>query len=297
MDFPAAKTERFGTPGTFGVGACWRPSLGRVAMSPPRLRKALGQHHLRHGAACRPAIEFLRARDRTVVEIGPGGGVLTRQLLDAGATVLAWELDMAWAMELRWRLSSDRLRVVAGDALALPWERLAPGTLVAGNLPYAVATPILERWLLRGGASLPRAVFLVQDEVAQRLVAAPATHAYGFLTVTTAALASVSVLARVEPGSFRPAPKVHGAFVGIERHAPVVAPQRMDRFRATVAQSFAHRRKTIANSLAAALGRDAAHGALAAAGIDPKRRAETLTLDEFVTLDRALGAIDPRKNL
>ncbi len=254
----------------------------------PRLRKALGQHHLRHGAGCRPAIEFLGPRDRNVVEIGPGGGVLTRELLDAGASVLGWELDLAWAAELRRRFRGEPLRIVAGDALDLPWERLAPETLVAGNLPYSVATPILERFLLRGVA-LQRAVFLVQDEVAQRLAAIPGTRAYGFLTVTTAALATVSVLARLPPGSFRPAPKVHGAFVGIQRRAPAVASAHIERFRATVAQSFAHRRKTIANSLAMTRGRDAAYAALEAAGIDPTRRAETLTLEEFVALDLALG--------
>jgi 16S rRNA (adenine1518-N6/adenine1519-N6)-dimethyltransferase len=198
--------------------------------------------------------------------------------------------------ELRRRFRGEPLRIVAGDALDLPWERLAPETLVAGNLPYSVATPILERYLLRGMA-LPRAVFLVQDEVAQRLAATPGTRAYGFLTVTTAALASVSVLARLAPGSFRPAPKVHGAFVGIARRAPAVVWARMERFRATVAQSFAHRRKTIANSLAVTRGRDAAYAALDAAGIDPIRRAETLTLEEFVALDFALGATEPPKIL
>jgi 16S rRNA (adenine1518-N6/adenine1519-N6)-dimethyltransferase len=262
----------------------------------PRLRKALGQHHLRRGSACLPAIGFLRPQGRTVVEVGPGGGVLTRELLAAGARVVGWELDLAWAFELRRRLAGASLGIVAGDALELPWERLAAGTLVAGNLPYSVATPILERYLLRGTA-LPRAVFLVQDEVAQRLAAIPGTRAYGFLTVTTAALASVSVLARLPPGNFRPAPKVYGAFVGIERRAPVVPSARMERFRATVAQSFAHRRKTIANSLAMMRGRDAADAALEAARIDPTRRAETLTLEEFVALDLALGAIEPRKNL
>jgi 16S rRNA (adenine1518-N6/adenine1519-N6)-dimethyltransferase len=263
---------------------------------PPPLRKALGQHHLRHSAGCRPVVDFLRPRDRTVVEIGPGGGVLTGELLAAGARVLGWELDCAWAIELRRRFESERLRVVAGDALELPWERLPAGTLVAGNLPYAVATPILERWLLRG-AALPRAAFLVQDEVAQRLAADPGTRAYGFLTVTTAALAQVKVLARLPPGSFRPAPKVHGAFVGIERRAPAVGLERMESFRSTVAHSFAHRRKTIANSLAMTRSRADAYEALDVARIDPTRRAETLTLAEFVALDTALRRGNHEKNL
>jgi 16S rRNA (adenine1518-N6/adenine1519-N6)-dimethyltransferase len=246
---------------------------------------------LRRGAPCRPAIAFLNPRGRTVVEIGPGGGVLTRELLVAGASVLGWELDLAWAAELRRRLGGETLRIVVGDALDLPWERLPPGTLVAGNLPYAVATPILEGFLRRGVA-LPRAVFLVQAEVARRLAAAPGSRDYGYLTVATTAFAAITLLGRVPSGSFVPAPKVHGAFVGVERREPAVPLAQMDAFRATVGAAFVHRRKTIANSLAATRGRDAAAAALAAAGIDPGRRAETLSLDEFVTLDRALRALD-----
>jgi 16S rRNA (adenine1518-N6/adenine1519-N6)-dimethyltransferase len=253
----------------------------------PRLRKALGQHQLRRGTACLPAIAFLRPEGATVIEIGPGGGVLTRELLAAGARVVGWELDSAWAAELRRRLAGAPLAIVVGDALELPWEVLAPGTLVAGNLPYAVATPILEAFLLRG-AAVSRAVFLVQDEVARRLVAAPGSRVYGYLTVVTAALAVATLVSRIPPGSFVPAPKVHGAFVGIERREPAVPLAEMAAFRATVGAAFAHRRKTLVNSLAATLGRAVASAALDSAGIDPARRAETLSLAEFVALDRAL---------
>ncbi|HVR30330.1 MAG TPA: 16S rRNA (adenine(1518)-N(6)/adenine(1519)-N(6))-dimethyltransferase RsmA, partial [Thermoanaerobaculia bacterium] len=226
---------------------------------------------------------------RTVLEIGPGGGALTRELLRAGARVVAWEIDLAWAAELRRRLGGEALRIVVGDALELPWERVPPGTLVAGNLPYAVATPILEGFLLRG-TTLPRAVFLVQDEVAGRLAAVPGSRAYGLLSVTTAALASATVLARLGPGSFRPVPKVHGAFVAIERRPPAVPLEDLGAFRSTVAAAFAQRRKTLANSLAAAYGRAQALAALKTACIDPRRRAETLTLAEFVALHRTLGS-------
>jgi 16S rRNA (adenine1518-N6/adenine1519-N6)-dimethyltransferase len=266
----------------------------------PRLRKALGQHHLRDGARCLRAVEYLQPAGRLVVEIGPGGGVLTRELLRAGAKVAAWEIDPAWAIELSRRLRSPRLAIVVGDALELPWERLPAGSLVAGNLPFSVATPILEGFLLRGLAS-PRAVLLVQDEVAQRLVAAPGSRAYGFLTVTTAAVATISVLERLSPGSFRPPPKVHGAMIGVARRpAPIVPVAEMAAFRETVSQAFSHRRKTLANSLGAARGRASATAAIEAAGLDPGRRAETLTLDEFVRLARSLraGAGDrEKKNL
>jgi 16S rRNA (adenine1518-N6/adenine1519-N6)-dimethyltransferase len=258
----------------------------------PPLRKSLGQHHLKHGALCRPAIEFLRPEGRIVVEIGPGGGVLTGQLLAAGAGVLAWELDLGWAIELDRRLGDRALRVVVGDALELPWERLAPGTLVAGNLPFAVATPILEGFLERG-VGLPRAAFMVQDEVARRLTAEPGSRAYGYLTVAVAALASVQMLGRVAPGSFVPAPKVAGAFIGLERREPAVPLAGMASFRAAVGAAFAHRRKTIMNSIAARYGRPAAVAALERAGLEPGRRAETFSLADFVRLDLALREVTP----
>jgi 16S rRNA (adenine1518-N6/adenine1519-N6)-dimethyltransferase len=245
---------------------------------------------LRHGAGCRPAIDFLRPEGRTVVEIGPGGGVLTGELLAAGASVVGWELDLDWAIELRRRLAGTALRIVAGDALELPWDRLAGGTLDAGNLPFAVATPILERFLV-DGAQLPRAAFMVQEEVAARLGAVPGSRAYGYLTVMTSALASVVVLGRVPPGSFVPAPKVAGAFVGIERRAPAVPLPEMAAFRASVGAAFAYRRKTIVNSLAVTRGRRVAAAALDLASLDPGRRAETFSVEEFVELDRALRAV------
>jgi len=139
----------------------------------PPLRKSLGQHHLVDGALCRPLIQFLSLpgadlAGRRVLEIGPGGGVLTRELLAAGARVWGWELDLAWAAALRRSLPDPRLSLVVADALEIPWHRFGerpspsgPGPiLVAGNLPYNVATAILER-LLPHHESVPRAAFLL----------------------------------------------------------------------------------------------------------------------------------------
>ncbi|HKV08159.1 MAG TPA: rRNA adenine N-6-methyltransferase family protein, partial [Thermoanaerobaculia bacterium] len=130
----------------------------------PLLKKGLGQHHLVDGALTRPLVAFLDPAGQRVLEIGPGGGVLTAELLAAGAHVLGWELDLEWAAVLRRRLPDPRLTLVVGDALEIEWTRLLAPTFVAGNLPYNVATVILER-LLPHHARVPRAAFLVQKEV------------------------------------------------------------------------------------------------------------------------------------
>ncbi len=255
-------------------------------MRPPILKKSLGQHHLIDGALCRPLLGFLEPAGRRVLEIGPGGGVLTAELLDAGARVVGWELDLTWAAELHRRLSGSNLSLVVGDALEIDWARLPSPSLVAGNLPYNVATAIIER-LLPHHTQVPRAAFLVQKEVADRLVAGPREEAYGSLSVLVASWARARILGRVRPGSFRPPPKVDSAFVGFELHPPPLPPEEMPAFIAFVRLAFGQRRKTLRNALAAGWGRERAAAVLAAAGVGEKVRAEELGLEEFLGIWRA----------
>src|SRR4051794_16537250 len=159
----------------------------------PRLKKALGQHHLTRPELTRPLLDFLAPLAGVrVVEIGPGGGVLTGELLGAGARVWAVELDLEWAAALRGRLrgrgrggataaTREALQPVVADALELAWERLPAPTLVAGNLPYNVGTAIVAS-VLPHHDRIPRAAFLLQREVAQRLTAQPGSRDYGGLT-------------------------------------------------------------------------------------------------------------------
>ncbi|HEX4952967.1 MAG TPA: 16S rRNA (adenine(1518)-N(6)/adenine(1519)-N(6))-dimethyltransferase RsmA [Thermoanaerobaculia bacterium] len=255
--------------------------------SHPPLRKHLGQHHLVDGALCRPLLDFLEPQGRRVLEVGPGGGVLTTQLLRSGAKVLAVELDPAWAFTLHRRLRvSPTFALAVADALELDWPSLPAPTLVAGNLPYNVATPILAR-VLPHHEQVPRAAFLVQKELAERLTARPGTQPYGSLSVLAAAYSEARILARVRPGSFRPPPKVESAFVGLTLHAPPLPPEEMPAFLATVRLAFGQRRKTLRNALGAGWGRAKAEDALATAGIDPGRRAEELSLAELLALYRA----------
>jgi 16S rRNA (adenine1518-N6/adenine1519-N6)-dimethyltransferase len=247
----------------------------------PRLKKALGQHHLVDGALCRPLIHFLAPQGERVLEIGPGGGVLTAELLAAGARVIGWELDPDWAAVLRRRFPAPNLVLVVGDALRIAWDRLPVPTLVTGNLPYNVATAILED-LLPHHAQVPRAAFLVQKEVADRLVAAPGTEAYGSFSLIVAAYARPKILGRVRPGSFRPPPKVDSAFVGLDLAPPPLPQEEMADFIALIRLAFAQRRKTLRNSLASGWGRERAEAVLAAAGIPERARAEELGLGEFL---------------
>lgn len=256
----------------------------------PRLDKRLGQHHLRQSHLCQPLIDFLGPAGRMVIEIGPGGGALTEPLLAAGARVVAWELDLAWALRLGSGSPTRGLAVVAGDALDLPFARLPSGTLVAGNLPYNVATALIDR-LLADGREVVRAAFLVQWEVARRLAAAPGEADYGALSVLTQSRAAVNLLGRVPRGAFRPPPKVDGAFVGLVPRA-VVPVELREPFRAVVLAAFQARRKTLRNSFATTLGRARAEHLLATAGIAPDGRAQDLSLDQFIVLAsaKAIGA-------
>jgi 16S rRNA (adenine1518-N6/adenine1519-N6)-dimethyltransferase len=254
----------------------------------PRLKKSLGQHHLIDGALCRPLVQFLGAEGQQVLEIGPGGGVLTAELLAAGARVLGWELDLEWAAVLRRRFPVPALSLVVGDALEIDWRRLPSPMLVAGNLPYNVATAILER-LLPHHERIPRAAVLVQKEVAERLVARPRDEAYGSLSVLVAACAEARILGRLRPGSFRPPPKVDSAFVGFTLHPPPVPADELPGFLRTVRLAFGQRRKTLRNALASGWGREKAERVLKEAGLPEKARAEELGLNDFLAIWRAAG--------
>ena len=262
-------------------------------MRPPFLKKSLGQHHLTDGALCRPLVRFLAPAAERVLEIGPGGGVLTAELLAAGARVLGWELDLEWAAVLRHRFPRPDLSLVVGDALEIDWSRLPSPTLAAGNLPYNVATAILER-LLPHGDRIPRAAVLVQKEVADRLVAGPRDEAYGSLSLIVQSYADAQILGRVRPGSFRPPPKVDSAFVGLHLHAPPLPEEEMPGFIAMVRLAFGQRRKTLRNALAAGWGKEKAEAVLAAAGVPATARAEELGLGDFLALWQARGNTDTR---
>jgi len=274
-----------------------------IARARPRLDKRLGQHHLRDSRLCGPLVRWLlgseqdAGRGTTVLEIGPGGGVLTRALLDAGARVLAVELDLAWAAYLarhqRRGPGAGPLAIVALDILRLDPRRLPAGALVAGNLPFGVGTAILGRFLPHH-ERVARMAVMVQKEVAERLVAGPGDAAYGALSVWVAAYADACLLGTVKPGSFEPPPKVAAAFVGLRPKPPPLPAAAMPALERIIRSAFGQRRKTLRNSLGARWGKHRAQALLMAAGIDPARRAETLDLGDFLRLHTAAQGPAPR---
>jgi 16S rRNA (adenine1518-N6/adenine1519-N6)-dimethyltransferase len=248
-----------------------------------RASKALGQHFLVDPNTARRIVRFagLERGDR-VVEVGPGVGALTLALSDAGARVLAVELDRHLLPVLEDVVGTRDVTVVAGDALAVDWSRLlAAGDrwAMVSNLPYNVATPVVVR-ALEEAPMVDRMLVMVQREVGERLAAAVGTKQYGAVTVKVAYYADAKVVGIVPPTVFSPRPNVDSALVKLVRHAPPVAVEDPARLFELVRAGFATRRKTLRNALGSVFGANA-EGVLRAAGIDPMRRAETLTLDDW----------------
>ncbi len=231
-----------------------------------------------------------------VVELGAGLGHLTVRLLARGARVVAVERDRDMAAVLRAELGG-RIALLEADAARLDYARLAAEhgaqdgrVAVVGNLPYHLTSPILFS-LLDQADRVERAVLLVQREVAERLAAEPATRDFGILSVLLQREADVSVERIVPPGAFVPPPKVDSAVVCALFRPPADRIVDAARFRRLVKAGFGKRRKTLRNALEAAHVTDpAALGrAMLAAGVDPSRRGETLSVAEWAALERALG--------
>lgn len=242
-------------------------------------RRKLGQHFLIRGSILeRIAAAACPARQDLVVEIGPGRGALTEKLLQRAARVVAVEVDPYLVERLHLKFAAEpRLEIVCADVLETDLAQWAPAT-IAGNLPYYIASPILEKVLL---LHPPRAVFLIQKEVAERLVARPGDREYGYLTVRTALFARVRLLFEVKPAAFHPPPKVDSAVVLIEPLTCDPGLPDRDAFLRFVAQCFRQKRKTLRNNLAGFYGKE-----LVNAWPEASLRAEQISLEGFVEMFR-----------
>jgi 16S rRNA (adenine1518-N6/adenine1519-N6)-dimethyltransferase len=252
-------------------------------------RRSLGQHFLLD-ANLTDRIARLAGdlAGRHVIEIGPGPGGLTRALLDsAAADVTAIEIDprAVAAIEELAAESNGRLRVLAADAMALDLPTLVPAPRqVVANLPYNVASPLLVR-CLRAAASFERLTLMFQQEVAERICAAPGSGAYGRLSVLVQWTCEAALVQRIPPQAFVPPPKVWSAVVRLVPHTAqpdAVAFARVERL---TAAAFGQRRKMLRGALKPLGGEALLH----AAGIAPDRRAETLSIAEFDRLATLLG--------
>jgi 16S rRNA (adenine1518-N6/adenine1519-N6)-dimethyltransferase len=260
-----------------------------------RPNKRLGQHFLRDQSIIEGILDksgFEKSDD--ILEIGPGLGALTMPLSDHVNSIVAVEKDRLLADILEKRLFQEgiaNVNLINDDILKVNWERFNTKTgrklKAIGNLPYNISSPFLER-LFRHKDFVSIAVLMFQYEFAERLLALPGGKDYGALTVVTRYDAEVTPLMQVSREAFYPKPKVGSMIVRIDLEKAHIRRALDDTvFRRVVKGAFAHRRKTIINSLGGALsiyGNDQIRGALNQCGIDPMRRAETLDIDEFISL-------------
>jgi 16S rRNA (adenine1518-N6/adenine1519-N6)-dimethyltransferase len=262
--------------------------------------RALGQHFLRDRAVVDQILELVRPTGRDlVVEIGPGRGALTEALAARAGRLLALEIDAALVAQLQERFAVEIRQADARqfDYAGLRARALGPDgrVLVVGNLPYSVGKPILAA-LVESGGAIDEMALMLQKEVAERVAALPGSKTYGALSVLTQVSAAVRLAFSVPPGAFSPPPQVDSAvlYLRLHREAPVPIGDAA-RFGAVVRAAFSQRRKSLANALAAglAISAERARRQAEAAGIDPGRRAETLSLAEFARLAAPFAGPDP----
>jgi 16S rRNA (adenine1518-N6/adenine1519-N6)-dimethyltransferase len=261
-----------------------------------RAATSLGQRFLVDRAVLGAIVDAAElSPDDDVLEIGPGPGVLTAALAARVRSVTAVEVDPRMVALLGETLADHQnVQVVQADALKVDLLGLAPRpiTRIVANLPYQITTPLLERFLAddRRPALV---VVLVQQEVARRMAAtARSARERGYLSIFTQSFAEPRIVRRVPARAFRPPPRVDSAVVALRtRPRPAFAPLAQEPFLRLVSDAFRHRRKQLRSALGheAGLERERATAVLAAAGIAPDRRPETLSLDEWVALSHAIG--------
>jgi 16S rRNA (adenine1518-N6/adenine1519-N6)-dimethyltransferase len=261
-----------------------------------RARKRFSQNFLHDRHYIERIVDAIAPRpgDR-IVEIGPGLGALTERLIERAGHVTALEIDRDLAARLRARYTTEQLTLIEGDALRFDWPTLAHGELplslrIVGNLPYHISTPLLFA-LLPIAERVHDQHFMLQKEVVERMAAAPGSKEYGRLTVMLQFRYAVTRLFNVPPGAFSPPPQVQSSIVRLvpkpASELPAVAAAR---FAAVVTAAFTQRRKTLRNALSSVLD----EAAIRAAGIDPRARAEVLSVEDYVRLSlRPLLATSP----
>lgn len=268
-------------------------------------RKSLGQNFLVDANIARKIVEKAELTpEDIVVEIGPGLGALTQELARRAGLVIALEIDRGLVAALREIVTGiENVCLVEGDALKTDFDELVrevlgvedrgrlPGYKIVANLPYCITSPLLVH-LLGNNFNIQYLVVMLQAEVAERLVARPGVKDYGTLTVFVQYFAEPRIIMRVPRTVFYPRPEVDSAVVRlVVRPQPPVDIEDREFFFRVVRAAFAQRRKTLANALRTLTSaREPVEAALSEAGIAPLRRAETLSLEEFVRLSRSLQA-------
>lgn len=259
-------------------------------------KKSWGQNFLHDPRVVARIVEAAAIQPTdVVVEIGAGLGALTGALAARAARVLAIERDRELASLLR-QAFAGAASVAIVEANALTFDFAAVGSaerlVVVGNLPYNIASPLLFR-LLEARAHLRSATVMLQRELAQRLVAGPGSRRYGVPSVLLQQHADLQTCLQVGRGAFVPAPRVDSTVIRLDFRTVPRAPADDAALRLTVRTAFGMRRKTLLRALSAAFPEHAVAAALAECGIDPRARAETLTVAQFAALAQALPAPAP----
>ena len=256
-------------------------------MSQHRPRKRFGQHFLTDEFAINEIMELIDYRpEATLVEIGPGQGVLTAPLLERCAQLIAIEIDRDLSAHLRHRFADQpKFRLIEIDALKLQLSDIFDGPVtVVGNLPYNISTPLLFH-LFAQRLQIESMLFMLQKEVVERMAARPGSKRYGRLSVMTQYYCVVEPLIEIPPSAFEPPPKVDSQMVRLHPRQTTLANSQFEQSLSNlVTAAFAHRRKTLRNTLAGLCDAET----IIAAGCDPAARAETLSLEDFVTLASTL---------
>lgn len=263
------------------------------------MSKRFGQHFLRDKRTIQRIIDALAPRaDETIVEIGPGTGALTAELIKHAGRVIAIEFDNKLTPLLTEQFGNfPNFKLIMADALATDFCREiepAKTARLAANLPYNISTAILQR-LIEQRACLTEMVVMLQREVVERIMAPAGSSERGFLSVLIEAYCETEKLFDVAPGAFRPPPKVWSSVMRL-RFRPQISIPRENLFWETVSKGFSQKRKTILNNLRQASGELAevlkrnggASIVLCNAGVELQRRAETLTIEEWGRIVRAL---------
>lgn len=254
--------------------------------------KKLGQNFLIDNSIVQGIVRAAKlSADDKVLEIGPGIGTLTQGMAETGADITAVELDKKLPAVLAETLKGyDNVRIVQGDILKVDIPELM-GTdsfKVVANLPYYITTPILMT-LLERKLPITSIVTMVQKEVAERMIASPGSKAYGALSVAVQYYTEPEIVLEVPPKSFLPEPEVDSVVIACSvREKPAVSVRDESLFFRIVRGAFGQRRKTLSNALkGAGLQKDSIDSALIEAGVDLKRRGETLSLEEFAAITDA----------
>jgi 16S rRNA (adenine1518-N6/adenine1519-N6)-dimethyltransferase len=262
----------------------------------PHTRKRFGQHFLEPVWGDKVVAAIAPSRDDVFLEIGPGPGILTLRLAPKVSRLVAIEIDRDLIAVLAPKLPSNAA-IVSGDVLEMDIGAALPPTnapiRVAGNLPYNISSPILFRLLeLESRRPIKDATLMLQREVADRIIAKPGTGEYGVLSVLIQWRANVTKLLAIPPGAFRPPPEVRSALIRLAFRPPGFQLKDAALFERMVRSMFMQRRKTVSNALgpfAETIGR-LAGPSLEAAGIDPRRRPETLEVIEIARLADTFAA-------